>query len=128
MPTAVIQHDLKAGQSVVLSFRDMPISRATGWRVKASTPCLEGGLLAGICALVLQACQLGSCCYDRIDEVGLIVVGHPLQNLHTTGMWLSLSTQSSASHQGRLAATENTCYKNVDLQLSSLTSGFSQVF
>ena len=92
MPSRHIYRHVKAGHSVVSAVHDMPVSGATGWQVRARTPCLEGGLLARICAVVLQACQLGSCCHDWIDEVGLIVVGHPLQNLRTEGMWLSLSS------------------------------------
>ena len=82
------------------------ISKGSGWQAKA--PCLEGGLLAGICAVVLQACQLGCCCHNGVDEVGLIVVGHPLQDLHTGGVWLSLQTTACSKPSGAcLAAKEN---------------------
>ena len=100
MPTAVIQHDLEAGQLVMSAVHDMLFSRATGWRARARTPCLEGGLLARICAVVLQACQLGSCRHNWVDEVGLIVVGHPLQNLHTTGICSSTVFSKSSGALG----------------------------
>ena len=82
MPSSFVQHGLKVGKSVAPEVLNMPDSGATGWQVKASTPCLEGSLLAGICAAIVQASELGSCCYDWIDQVGLIVVGYPLQDLH----------------------------------------------
>ena len=93
---------------MVSAVHDRLISGATSWRVKARTARLEGGLLVGICAVVLQTCQLGSCCHDWVDEVGLIVVGYPLQDLHTEGRQLSsLTTAFSKLPEACSAGMEN---------------------